>query len=107
MAQVVPDTDFASSSSTRVGTWKSCMWRSAAVLSVALSTCLEGGCRTSPNWPLWESYAKSSFDGQGRIVDHSAGDRTTSEGQAYGMFFALVANDRARLVIASHSSRDR
>jgi endoglucanase len=45
---------------------------------------------------LWESYAKNAFDEQGRIVDHSAGDRTTSEGQAYAMFFALVANDRAR-----------
>lgn len=29
-------------------------------------------------------------------MDHDAGDRTTSEGQAYGMFFALVANDRTR-----------
>ncbi len=61
-----------------------------------LAACLEGGCRTNPGWPLWESYTKNAFDEQGRIVDHSAGDRTTSEGQAYGMFFALVANDRAR-----------
>lgn len=58
--------------------------------------CLQGGCRAEQPWPLWESYARSAFDSQGRIVDHSAGDRTTSEGQAYGMFFALVANDRAR-----------
>ncbi len=36
------------------------------------------------------------MDKQVRVIDHSAGDRTTSEGQAYGMFFALVANDRAR-----------
>jgi endo-1,4-beta-D-glucanase Y len=66
------------------------------VLGFALATSLQGGCRTSPAWPLWESYAKSAFDEQGRIIDHSAGDRTTSEGQAYGMFFALVANDKDR-----------
>ncbi len=32
--------------------------------------------------------------GDGRVLDRSAGDRTTSEAQAYAMFFALVANDR-------------
>jgi len=70
--------------------------RSLVVLGVTLAACLQGGCRTEPSWPLWESYAHSAFDPQGRIIDHSAGDYTTSEGQAYGMFFALVANDRAR-----------
>src|ERR1700678_57213 len=47
-------------------------------------------------WPLWESYTQHSLDQQGRVIDHSAQDRTTSEGQAYAMFFALVANDRTR-----------
>src|SRR5205809_4581004 len=45
---------------------------------------------------LWKSYAASFMDNQVRIIDHDAGDRTTSEGQAYAMFFALVANDRSR-----------
>ena len=45
-------------------------------------------------WPLWDSYAKQIIDSQGRVVDHAGGDRTTSEGQAYAMFFALVDNDR-------------
>ncbi len=71
-------------------------WRAVVVLGMMMTACLEGGCRTEPDWPLWESYTRSAFDSSGRIVDHSAGDRTTSEGQAYGMFFALVANDRAR-----------
>ena len=66
------------------------------MLGIMVTGCLQGGCRTAPSWPLWESYAKNAFDEQGRIIDHSAGDRTTSEGQAYGMFFALVANNRAR-----------
>jgi endoglucanase len=48
------------------------------------------------DWPLWNSYAARFMDDQIRVIDHDAGDRTTSEGQAYAMFFALVANDRAR-----------
>src|SRR5436190_19047718 len=45
---------------------------------------------------LWKSYCAAFMDNQIRVIDHDAGDRTTSEGQAYAMFFALVANDRAR-----------
>jgi endoglucanase len=52
------------------------------------------GCNAQQPWPLWESYTQHFLDGQGRIIDHSAGDRTTSEGQAYAMFFALVDNDK-------------
>jgi len=52
------------------------------------------GCRAEP-WGLWQAYCRSFVDAQGRVVDHQNGDRTTSEGQAYAMFFALVANDRA------------
>lgn len=48
------------------------------------------------DWPLlWKSYVAGFMDNQVRVIDHDAGDRTTSEGQAYGMFFALVANDRS------------
>jgi endoglucanase len=49
------------------------------------------------DWPsLWKSYTATFMDNQVRVIDHDTGDRTTSEGQAYGMFFALVANDRSR-----------
>jgi endoglucanase len=44
---------------------------------------------------FWTSYAARFMDNQVRVIDHDSGDRTTSEGQAYGMFFALVANDRS------------
>ena len=50
------------------------------------------GCRAE-SWGLWDAYSASFISG-GRVIDRQAGDRTTSEGQAYGMFFALVANDR-------------
>lgn len=47
-------------------------------------------------WPLWDRYVEVFVSGDGRVIDRTDGDRTTSEGQAYGLFFALVANDRAR-----------
>lgn len=47
-------------------------------------------------WPLWESYTAFFLDPAGRILDHEAADRTTSEGQSYALFFSLVANDRVR-----------
>lgn len=66
----------------------------AAVVAVSL---LAGdGCRAEQQpWPLWESYVKGFIDQQGRVIDHTGSDRTTSEAQAYAMFFALVANDKS------------
>jgi len=64
-------------------------------LSMTLLAGFESGCRAEQPWPLWETYTQHFVDGQGRVIDHSAGDRTTSEGQSYALFFSLVANDRA------------
>jgi endoglucanase len=50
----------------------------------------------APEWPLWDQYAQHFIDGQGRVIERSQQDRTTSEGQAYAMFFAVAGNDRAR-----------
>jgi endoglucanase len=49
-----------------------------------------------PDWPLWRNYTAHFLDTDGRILDNDAGDRTTSEGQSYALFFSLVANDRPR-----------
>ncbi|WP_022957535.1 cellulose synthase complex periplasmic endoglucanase BcsZ [Spongiibacter tropicus] len=47
-------------------------------------------------WPQWETFAAQYID-KGRVVDGSDPRQiTTSEGQAYGLFFALIAGDRAR-----------
>jgi endoglucanase len=54
-----------------------------------------GGCKQGP-WTLWNSYAAHFIDGQGRVVDPQGGGRTTSEGQSYALFFALINNDPAR-----------
>ncbi len=48
------------------------------------------------SWPLFESYMQAFLSKDGRIIDHTDGGHSTSEGQAYGLFFSLVANDRER-----------
>jgi endo-1,4-beta-D-glucanase Y len=53
------------------------------------------GCRQGP-WSLWNSYSARFIDQQGRVIDPQGNGRTTSEGEAYALFFALVDNDRAR-----------
>jgi endo-1,4-beta-D-glucanase Y len=65
-------------------------------LILCLMACIQASC-AGQDWPsLWRSYVTGFMDDQVRVIDHDAGDRTTSEGQAYGLFFALVANDRTR-----------
>lgn len=54
------------------------------------------GARAQSAWPLWNAYASRFIDPHGRVIDFKAADHTTSEGQSYALFFALVANDRPR-----------
>lgn len=43
----------------------------------------------------WHAYRHGFIDQQGRVIDYSAdAGFTTSEGQAYALFFSLVADDR-------------
>src|SRR5262245_1251535 len=67
-----------------------------ALMSLVLVGAVEIDC-AGPTWPpLYQSYARAYLDNQIRVIDRDTRDRTTSEGQAYAMFFALVANDRPR-----------
>jgi len=51
----------------------------------------------SAEWPLWQMFAKRFVQPDGRVLDASTPQRhSSSEGQSYGMFFALVADDRPR-----------
>jgi endoglucanase len=70
------------------------MKRGLLLLSVFLITA-SGGCRQGP-WTLWDAYAGHFINGDGRVIERSVNDRTTSEGQSYALFFALADNDRAR-----------
>lgn len=46
-------------------------------------------------WPLWQRFSRDFIQADGRVIDHaSARKHSTSEGQSYAMFFALVAGDR-------------
>ena len=65
-------------------------------LLVAVSSlifCVAAGCKEKP-WTLWNSYSARFVDAQGRVFDPRGDQHTTSEGQAYALFFALVDNDR-------------
>lgn len=46
-------------------------------------------------WPLWQRFNQRFVQADGRVIDHSTPRlHSTSEGQSYAMFFALVAGDR-------------
>jgi endoglucanase len=64
------------------------------VLVLALS---DDGLATAGqcHWPAWNSYKQAFLSQDGRVIDRSTVQQlTTSEAQSYGMFFALLANDR-------------
>ena len=73
-------------------------WGSLAML-FALEGCAMVPTRgdSAPNpapWhQLWNSYQAKFIDPQGRVIDWDDGGITTSEGQSYALFFALVANN--------------
>jgi endo-1,4-beta-D-glucanase Y len=51
-------------------------------------------CSHVSDWPLWQAYVEHFVSPDGRVIDYTGGDVTTSEGQSYALFFSLVANDR-------------
>lgn len=56
---------------------------------------LLGACtRQDAGWPAWQAFVQARISADGRVIDHATADRrSTSEGQAYALFFALVRND--------------
>jgi endoglucanase len=50
----------------------------------------------SHDWPEWNDFVDRFVQADGRVVDITFERKSTSEGQSYGLFFALVANQRAR-----------
>lgn len=68
-----------------------------AVRSVVLSVLMLAAVQVSAacQWPAWEQFKKEYVSAEGRVIDPSDARKiTTSEGQSYGLFFALAANDR-------------
>jgi len=65
------------------------------LLACALGGVAPGFAATCP-WPDYEAFRRTTISPDGRVIDASTPQQATvSEGQAYGLFFALAANDRA------------
>ncbi|MFM0340463.1 cellulose synthase complex periplasmic endoglucanase BcsZ [Paraburkholderia fungorum] len=65
----------------------------ASLMKVAQTTAAPGACG---DWSGYRSFVERFVQADGRVIDYSTpAQQTTSEGQSYAMFFALVANDRA------------
>lgn len=65
-----------------------------AVLSALLLAAGQVGAACQ--WPAWEQFKQAYVSPEGRVIDPSDARKiSTSEGQSYGLFFALAANDRA------------
>ena len=77
-------------------------WAMKYFLSAVLGTCIlllstsAYGDPGNATWFLLDQYLAHDYQEDGRITDFSRGGITTSEGEAYALFFFLVNNDRPR-----------
>ena len=55
-----------------------------------------GSAQAAPEWPEWNSFVSRFVQADGRVVDLTFDRKSTSEGQSYGLFLALAANQRAQ-----------
>jgi len=63
----------------------------------------DAGVDQCRNWPAWDSFRDRLISESGRVIDHSSPQQvTTSEGQAYALMFALIANDRPSFDLILH-----
>ena len=63
------------------------------VLTLSINVSAEQNCAA---WPQWNTFKHHFISPEGRVIDlGSQYDITTSEGQSYALFFALLANDKA------------
>jgi endoglucanase len=73
----------------------------ASVASAAFSSGAHAGEASAAagacgDWSAYRSFIERFMQADGRVIDYSTPvQQTTSEGQSYALFFALVANDRA------------
>ncbi|MEI2414856.1 cellulose synthase complex periplasmic endoglucanase BcsZ [Orrella sp. JC864] len=68
----------------------------AATPMLAMPAWAQAGCPDAQPWQDWERFVRHFVQDSGRVLDASTPEqRSSSESQSYGMFFALVANDPA------------
>jgi endo-1,4-beta-D-glucanase Y len=80
--------------------------RAASVACLMVLASANAHCAPQTIWPFWDAYRTHFITADGRIVDWSAEERTTSEGEAYALFFALVANDRVSFDLILNWTQD-
>lgn len=75
------------------------MMRSLTIICSLLLLAMPGACGSaapSSGWPEWDAFVARFVEPDGRVVDVTFERKSTSEGQSYALFFALVANQRAQ-----------
>lgn len=76
------------------------MLKVVALLSLTLALAMSqparaAACDSPAAWDRWQAFRTDIISREGRVIDYSDERRiTTSEGQSYALFFALVNNDR-------------
>jgi endoglucanase len=63
-----------------------------ALLGVAVCVPAAANSESKAEWPEWKRFVERFVQADGRIIDLTFDGKSTSEGQSYGLFFALVAN---------------
>jgi len=67
---------------------------SFSVIGFTLSGKKSNSCKLI-SWPSWNKFKSDFISEDGRVIDNNpSSELTTSEGQSYGLFFALVNNDQ-------------
>ena len=71
------------------------LWRCLQVLLLCMAGSANAAATCGHDWPLWRDFRTHFVQESGRVLDASVKEQhSSSESQSYGMFFALVANDR-------------
>ena len=77
----------------------------AGLLFLVGGTAANAACTVE--WPHWQRFAERWVQADGRVLESSMEkNHSTSEGQSYALFFALVANDQARFETIWRWSRE-
>ena len=70
-------------------------WVRLACLGVCAALALQAQAACRSDWPAWDGFKRQLISADGRVIDTTTARRhSTSESQAYALFFALAANDR-------------
>jgi len=68
-------------------------WLQSLVLVGALLVMAQGApADEQHSWPAWQRFSERFIQADGRVIDITFDAKSTSEGQSYALFFALVAN---------------